>query len=75
MNQKNRQKIKRNAWGKLWLSLCICACTLSLAAQQNAVTGVVADVGGDPLSGVNVVIRGTNTGVAIRDVSQCDVTL
>lgn len=39
----------------------------SLGAQNVAITGTVTDANGEPLIGVNVVIKGTSTG-AITDL-------
>ena len=41
-------------------------CSLTAFAQQT-VTGLVTDVNGDPLPGVVVMIKGTNTGTTTDD--------
>jgi TonB-linked SusC/RagA family outer membrane protein len=60
----HQQKIKWNAWRKLLLSLCTCICTLSLSAQQNAVTGVITDENGEPLPGATIQVQGSTRGVS-----------
>ncbi|MDR0835161.1 MAG: SusC/RagA family TonB-linked outer membrane protein, partial [Tannerella sp.] len=55
-----------NPWNtlkKVFFTLCFCVSTLSLFAQGGSVTGTVTDETGAVLPGVNVMIKGTTTGV------------
>jgi TonB-linked SusC/RagA family outer membrane protein len=54
--------LKRN----LFIVLLLFAANLSLMAQQ-IVTGVVKDTGGQPMSGVTVVVKGTTSGTLTGD--------
>lgn len=46
----------------LILTLCLVLVTQISFAQEKSVTGTVADEAGVPLAGVNVLVKGTNTG-------------
>jgi TonB-linked SusC/RagA family outer membrane protein len=49
---------------KKMMSVCICFCALSLSAQNSVnVTGTVTDASGEALIGVNIIVKGINTGV------------
>ncbi|MDR1632457.1 MAG: TonB-dependent receptor [Dysgonamonadaceae bacterium] len=61
-------KIVKNVLKKIGMTMCACACTLSLFAQNGVkVTGKVTDVSGEALTGVNIIVKGVNTGV-VSDV-------
>ncbi len=49
--------LKRN----VFIVMLLLAANLSLMAQQT-ITGVVKDTGGQPMSGVTVIVKGTSTG-------------
>jgi TonB-linked SusC/RagA family outer membrane protein len=56
-------KMTFNTLKKIGMSLCICFCTLSLPAQNSVnVTGTVTDASGEALIGVNIIVKGINTG-------------
>jgi TonB-linked SusC/RagA family outer membrane protein len=52
---------------KLWLTVCICAFTLSLFAQGIRISGTVLDSNGESIIGANVAEKGTTNGI-ITDV-------
>jgi TonB-linked SusC/RagA family outer membrane protein len=61
-------KIAGSALKKVWMTMCFCICTLSLFAQNSRnITGTVVDASGEALIGVNIVVKGVNTGV-VSDV-------
>jgi TonB-linked SusC/RagA family outer membrane protein len=60
----NRKIVNLNAVRKIWISFCVvCIGTLSLFAQGNVtVVGTVSDEKGEPLPGVNIIVKGTTSG-------------
>ncbi len=58
--------MKKNVFGKIAILLLFCCIQLTLFAQEREVTGSVTDPDGEPLPGVNIVIKGTTRG-AITD--------
>ncbi len=56
--------VKLNVWRKIFLAItCICIYSASVLAQGGVViSGTVNDTDGEPLPGVNVIIRGTTVG-------------
>ena len=54
---------KRGGVLNRFLLLLVCAVwTLSVSAQTRSVTGVVTDEAGNPMPGVTILVKGTNTG-------------
>ncbi|MDR1171510.1 MAG: SusC/RagA family TonB-linked outer membrane protein [Bacteroidales bacterium] len=49
--------------------------TLEKILDEIKITGVVTDANGDPLPGVNVVIRGTSTGVVTNAMGEYSITV
>ncbi|MDR1864597.1 MAG: TonB-dependent receptor [Bacteroidales bacterium] len=55
--------ISRTAVRKILFTLCVCACTFSLRAQQGlSLTGVVSDENGETMPGAAVQVKGTTRG-------------
>ena len=52
---------------KITLLLAFLFASLQLFAQDVTITGNITDIDGDPLPGVNIIIKGTTTG-AITDL-------
>ncbi|KAA6314684.1 TonB-dependent receptor SusC, partial [termite gut metagenome] len=68
MSKKSRL-FDQSIWRKLFLTVCVCICTLSLFAQGTiTVTGVVKDTSGELFPGVNVTVKGTAIGV-VSDIN------
>ncbi|MGD2035551.1 MAG: SusC/RagA family TonB-linked outer membrane protein, partial [Bacteroidales bacterium] len=58
--------MKKNGFGKIAALLLFCFIQLAVFAQEREITGAVTDADGEPLPGVNIVIKGTTRG-AITD--------
>jgi TonB-linked SusC/RagA family outer membrane protein len=58
---------KWSTWRKTVGLLCLFSCCSLVAVAQQSVSGRVNDSGGEPLPGVNILLKGTTTGV-ITDV-------
>ncbi len=58
--------MKRNYWSLVRTAsvFLLLMMTFAAYAQKKVVTGTITDVGGSPLPGVNVIIKGTTTGLA-----------
>ncbi len=62
-NEKLTMINKRGGVLNRFLLLLVCAVwTLSVSAQTRSVTGVVTDEAGNPMPGVTILVKGTNTG-------------
>ncbi|MDR2920676.1 MAG: TonB-dependent receptor [Tannerella sp.] len=62
MSRKTKNKLQKGL-----LALCMCIMSLSVFAQGRQVTGVITDVTGESVIGVNVLVKGTTNG-AITDL-------
>ncbi|SNR27664.1 TonB-linked outer membrane protein, SusC/RagA family [Maribacter sedimenticola] len=58
MKNLNRLNFKKT------LFLCFFLISLGISAQEKTISGVITDNSGIPLPGVNIVIKGTNTGTS-----------
>ncbi|MDR1666799.1 MAG: TonB-dependent receptor [Bacteroidales bacterium] len=68
-SNKNKQIISRSGWRKISFIAGFCLVVLTASAQQGIrISGTVADKGGDPIPGVNVIVRGTSIG-AVTDIN------
>ena len=56
-----------NKFIKLLVAVVAMALSITTSFAQQTVTGLVTDVNGDPLPGVVVMIKGTNTGTTTDD--------
>src|SRR5882757_9152171 len=58
--------MKKNYWSLLRTAsvFLLLLMTFAAHAQKRVVTGTITDSGGNPLPGVNVIIKGTTTGLA-----------
>lgn len=62
MSRKAENKLKKGL-----LTLCMCIISLTVFAQGRQVTGIISDAIGEPMIGVNVLVKGTTNG-AITDL-------
>jgi TonB-linked SusC/RagA family outer membrane protein len=61
-----KAKIADSTLKKVWMTICACLCTLPLFAQN--ITGTVTDASGEVLTGVNIMVKGSNTGT-VSDIN------
>ncbi len=54
--------MKKNTAGKIAFLLLFCLIQLTVFAQEREITGTVTDANGEPLPGVNIIIKGTTRG-------------
>lgn len=64
---KSNLKNMRQFFQKSILLVVLCLCSICFAQAQNKVNGLVLDTFGEPLVGVSVLVRGTQTGT-ITDI-------